>query len=230
MNRRLLFNLVIDLLLLITFLLLFASPLTGNVVHEIMGSLFFLLLAIHQLTHWSWYKNLAKGKYYLLRAIHTTINLLLVACVIVISVTALGISQRLFIFLPLNFGLIGSQIHIVLAYWGLIVVSLHIGLHWERLIGIVKKRLHLDQSKVISRYLLQIITVCFVIYGLYNGVKLDIGQKLTGYYLYAFWDDSQPWYEYLVCFLSVMAIFISGTYYLLKLNRSYKKTRRKKRQ
>ncbi|WP_081298467.1 hypothetical protein [Gilliamella sp. wkB108] len=223
MNKKLFFRLCIDFSMFILFLLLMAYPLSFHYLHEIFGVVFALFLGLHTGLNWWWYKNLNKGKYNLIRKCHTAVNLLLIALILVNIISALGISQWLFLFLPIDWGLTGRNLHVLSAYWGMILLAMHIGFHWDMLMSIMRKTLNLSSPHIYRTYLLRILTFLIVFYGFLATVKLEIGARLVAYYSFFFLDPEQSYFMLLIDYLAFCGLCIAITHYGIKFLRKLHK-------
>lgn len=217
LNKKLFFRLLIDFQMFSLFLLLMTYPLLAHYLHEIFGVVFILSLGLHTGFNWRWYKSLKKGKYSLIRKLHTAVNLLLVILILVNIISALGISQWLFLFLPIDWGLTGRNLHILSAYWGMVMLSMHIGFHWSMLMEITRKNLHLSPPNAQRTRILRLITLILVIYGIYAAIKLEIGARLIAYYSFFFFDVSQSYILLLIDYFTFFSFIIAFTHYGLKL-------------
>lgn len=114
----------------------------GNLFHEVVGTIFLVLLIAHNVTVMRWYAALAKGKWTLRRTYSTVVNGLILTLMVALAVTSLMVSQSLFAAFPLNTGYAARDIHVIVAYWGLVVLGLHLGLHWSRVMAAFKRGSH----------------------------------------------------------------------------------------
>lgn len=194
-----------------------------NDIHEIVGVIFVILLVVHHVFNWRWYKGLKKGKYNLIRLLHAIVNLSLVGLILVNIISALGISLWLFTFLPFNWGMTGRTLHIASAYWGMILLSMHIGFHWDMLMNMARKLLHLSPSYLKRTLVLRIVTFIIAIDGIYAIYKLDIGARLIAYYSFFFFDPTQSYLLLLIDYVSLFGLGIAFTHYGLKVLRHTQK-------
>lgn len=70
-------QMIIDIIMFILFLILTGYHITGNIVHEILGVITFVLFIVHHIINIKWYKALPKGKYTTRRIISTITDFLL---------------------------------------------------------------------------------------------------------------------------------------------------------
>lgn len=55
-------------------------------------------------------------------------------------VSGILMSREIFSFLPIDGGMGFARIlHMVTAYWGFLLMSVHLGLHWGMIMGMVRK-------------------------------------------------------------------------------------------
>ncbi|HNW35375.1 MAG TPA: DUF4405 domain-containing protein, partial [Candidatus Ozemobacteraceae bacterium] len=127
MGRRLL----LDLVMLVLLLTVFARPLTGSAVHEAAGIVLMALSAAHSLLNRYWYLSMFRGRYDLLRSLATCVNLALVVAVLTTLITAVPISRYVFAYLAIDNDMWVAQLHITAATWLFVLASVHLGFHWE---------------------------------------------------------------------------------------------------
>lgn len=218
MNKRLQYKLFLDLVMCVIFLLVMVvNAVIGTDIHELLGVLFFILLITHNLLNLRWYKCITKGKYNLIRLLHTITNLLLFGLIFINLLTALGISIWIFTFLPIDWGLTGLELHILSAYWGMILLAIHIGFHWDMLMAIMKKMVGICHESALRTIILRVIIFVIIIYGFYAAVKLDISARLTAYSAFFFFNESKLMIiiDHLTFFCSCIIL----THYSLKILR-----------
>ena len=136
-------NIRLSIDLLMTAALLFVSgyQFWGEMVHEWVGAGLFVLFIAHQFLNLSWYKHLLKGRYTPLRILQFAIASLVLAAMLMQMYSGIVLSRYVFDFLPLTSGLaLARRLHILGAYWGILLMSLHLGIHWQMIIAILRKR------------------------------------------------------------------------------------------
>jgi hypothetical protein len=126
-------RLIVDLILLITFVLSQANLYTGNRFHEWNGTIMLLCIAIHIGINRHWFFALFKGHYSFRRWLNLFIKLALVGILIALLWCAFFISRTVFIFDSIE----GTKrllfIHATLSYWLLVMAGMHVGLFWKRI-------------------------------------------------------------------------------------------------
>ena len=119
--------------------LLMAYSLIGETAHEWLGLLMFLLFILHHSMNSAWLRMLFKGRYTPLRIYITGINFLLLIVMFLQPISGFLLSKHIFHFSGFGGISFARTVHLLLAYWGFILMSIHVGNHrlWVR-----KKILH----------------------------------------------------------------------------------------
>ncbi|GEM_PF-5596593 len=149
MTRTFLLRLVCDFIAIGLLMVGLAYYWLGNLAHELAGTGMFLLIIVHNLFNRRWYKTLAPGRPRAGGLINGATIVLLAAAMLVLLLTSLMISRSMFTFLPFSGGFSTRQIHILVAWWALIIVSLHLGMRWAMLMNLAR---HLCQIHRPARY------------------------------------------------------------------------------
>ena len=108
----------------------------------------------------------------------------------------------------------GRNLHMLSAYWGFVVMSLHLGLHWSMMMKAVKKLS--GGSRKMPKGILRIIALLIAVYGLYAFVKRDIGSYMFLKIQFAFFDFEEPLLLFMLDYLAVMGLLVAAGYYLAK--------------
>ena len=108
------------------------------------------------------------------------------------------------------------------AYWGFVLMSLHLGLHWNMMLGVAGKAVK-GTSKV-RICMLRIVAVVVAVYGMYAFVKRDIGNYMLLKVHFVFFDYDEPLFFFLLDNIAVMGLFIFvGHYFTLGLKQTKNK-------
>ncbi|MBP2657490.1 MAG: hypothetical protein H6Q69_522 [Firmicutes bacterium] len=217
MKTKTLCKLVIDLVMTVLMLVLMACRLTGNTIHELLGVSLFILFIVHNILNWGWYKTLLKGRYNTLRVLHTAVNILLLAAMLVLMISSVMFSRTVFAFMDLNGGLFARKLHMLSTYWGFILISMHLGMHWGVIMDTARKLANIIAPNRNRTFTLRIIAVLIAVYGVYASFNRDVGSKLILYYTYDFWNFDQSAAIFFLDYLSIMGLFVCLTYYTVRL-------------
>lgn len=189
---------IIDAGMVVLLPCLMAYSLIGETFHEITGTLMLCLFLLHHWLNRNWFKTLFRSKYTPRRIVQTVVDLLLIVFMIVQPLTGILMSKHLYSFLPTaNLSAFVRTIHLPLAYWGFVLMSVHAGTH---LAAILKKakRPH-------------VVLVVMALIGVYGTVAF-FRRGFPGYLLlqtaFVFFDYSQPRIFFLLDYLSIMVLFV----------------------
>ena len=149
-------KIAVDLLMTIALLLLMPYEMIGEAAHEWIGAGMFLLFIIHHILNRKWTGNLVKGRYTPMRAVQTVLVILILICMLGSMVSGIILSRHLFAFLDIR-GLSSQArvIHMTCAYWGFVLMSLHLGIHWGIMTGITGKMF--QKPSAVRRWTVRII-------------------------------------------------------------------------
>lgn len=122
----------IDILMSLSLLFLMGFPFWGQAAHEIAGVLMLALVIAHNAMNVAWYKSLFRGTYRAPRIILTAVNLLLLVCILATAASGIMMSNHVFSFLGIESGMYYARLaHLCGSYWCFVLMSLHLGLHWN---------------------------------------------------------------------------------------------------
>jgi hypothetical protein len=129
-------NLFIDLAIFVGFLVAYEPALTGDSIHEWFGLAFASALMIHVLLHWDWAVKVAAQ--FFRKLFHTSrlsflLNTGLLVCFITILLSGLMISRSILPVLGIQVANNPSWrfLHSFSADLALLLVGLHVALHWK---------------------------------------------------------------------------------------------------
>ena len=210
------FKIVIDILMTVLLLLLMAYSLVGEKAHEWLGIGMFALFILHHILNNDWSRNLFKGKYTPFRILQTTLVILALAFMLGSMISGIVLSRYAFSFLSVSGGQSWARtLHMLCAYWGFVVISLHIGLHWNIMMNMAKKMFH--KSSVIRAWMVRLVGLLTAGYGVYAFVKQQIGSYMFLINQFVFFDYEEPLMRFLLDYMAVMVLFAALGYYLGKL-------------
>ena len=224
MKPPIMFKMGIDLLMTILLLCQMAYMLIGETAHEWMSTIMFLLFILHHILNWRWYKNLTKGKYSALRIFQTAVNCLVLLAMIGLMISGIMMSRTVFAFLPVQGGMnFARNLHMLAAYWGFILMSIHLGLHWGMVMGIFRKMNGITTPSPARTFLLRGLAIVVCIIGIYAFVKNNIADYLFLCSQFVFFDIQQPLILFFGEYLAMMGLWSCLAYYLAKVLQMHKK-------
>lgn len=215
---------VIDALMAAALLLLMSYGLIGEKVHELLGIGMFLLSGIHHILNRHWYKSLGKGSYSAARLLSVAVDMLLIVVMIALPVSGIMMAKHTFLFLDFHLGKSAARtVHMLGSYWGYVLLSFHLGLHWNVMVGAVKKAVHSVDISAGKVWALRILASAAAGYGICAFFRRGIGQYMFLINRFAFFDYEEPLFRFYLDYLAVMALFVYAGHYTLKLCRFKKK-------
>jgi hypothetical protein len=210
-------RLVIDLAVTILLLYAMAYRISGDVAHEWIGVAMTVLFIAHNAVNWRWYRGIFMGKYDFRRVLNTAVNLFLLATMAVLITSGALLSRTVFAFMGFSGEMQIRQIHTFAAYWGLILIAVHAGMHWEMIMAAMRRMTKITEARLIWAIIMRAVTVLIVIYGIYASFDREMGAKLFLGYSFDFWDLDRPVFLFFTSNLAIMGIYVCVTYYMLKL-------------
>lgn len=180
-----------------------------NLPHEVFGIALFGLLVWHIAVNRFWFRNLFRGRYDARRVITVVLHLALIINMVVLLITSIAISKAVFAFLPIADSTALRDIHWFSAYWVMIIVGIHIGLHWTRVMATSAGVLGLSQPSLARKWLLRAGAAALLVLGFTSWTVLDVWNKLTFTPSMAFWDFTasvSPFFGHWVGVVSLPAV------------------------
>ncbi len=226
MKPKAIAKLCADLAMTVLLMLLMAFELIGRAAHEWIGAGMFVLFILHHVLNRSWSKSLFRGKYTPIRVLQTVLAALVLIVMLCSLVSALFISREVFAFLPISGGRgMGRTIHLLAAYWGFVLLSLHLGIHWNGTMGMAG-RLVKKPSRA-RRIVLRVIGGGIALYGLYAFISRGIPGYLFMQNQFVFFDFDEPLVLFFLDYLAAMGLFVWAGHYLAKAVRQLQMRKKK---
>lgn len=222
-------KIMVDAAMTAALLLLMPYELIGTLPHEIIGTGMLLLFGIHHILNRKWTASVFKGRYTAMRSVQTAVILLMFLCILGSGVSGILLSKHLYTFLPdVAFSSLSRRVHMLCAYWGFVLMSLHLGFHWRRMVTAMGRRL--GEKSRIRTIVVRTLGVCIALYGCYAFVKRGVGDYLFLRTAFAFFDYSEPVILFILDYMAIMGTFVFLGYYLamglMKPDRKHKTGRK----
>lgn len=216
MTKKFRFKIILDIIMTVLLLFLMARQITGETAHEWLGASMLILWIAHHILNRSWYMHLFKGKYTPMRILQTVTNFAVLLSMFGLMISGIILSREVFAFLPISGGIaLARSLHIVCAFWGFVLMALHLGLHWNMILSMIRKAMGPIKSKP-KRIFLRILAIAIAGYGLYAFVK---NQFLSYMFLtshFVFFDFERPILLFFTEYIAIMGFFIFLAYYISK--------------
>lgn len=195
----------------------------GDTAHEWVGAGLFLLFILHHILNWRWWTGMFRGKYTAARVMQTVINLLTLAAMAGLMVSSVILSSKVFAFLQIRGHMaFARRLHMAASYWGFLLMTAHLGLHWGILLGMVRK---VRKTKLTGRpgsHFPTLIALLIAAYGMAATVKRDLTTYLFLRAEFVFLDFSESKMLFYLDYLAIMGTFIFLSYFAARLLRKRK--------
>ncbi len=216
MKKKFVFKIAVDMVMTVLLLFLMARQLTGDSAHEWLGAGMLILWIAHHILNRSWYSHLFKGKYTPIRILQTVTNFAVLLSMLGLMVSGIILSREVFGFLPVSGGIaLARPLHVLSAFWGFVLMALHLGLHWNMILGMVRKATGPVTSKP-RRILLRIAAALVAGYGLYAFLKNQFLSYMFLSSLFVFFDFERPVLLFFTEYIAIMGLFIFLGHYVSK--------------
>lgn len=203
----------IDFLMTVLLLLLMAYQVTGEAFHEYIGAGMLILFLIHNFLNFRWYNELIKGRYTVLRVIRTAVNFLCLAAMLIQAYSGIVLSRYLFAALPINGGMATARVlHLAGSYWSFVLMSIHLGLHWNMILGMFYQKSNGKTSAVLV-WILRLLAVEIAVYGAISFYKANIISYLFLKMEFAFMDYEKSGAMILIEYFAMMSFLVFLSYY-----------------
>lgn len=228
MTKKQIVKILVDVLMCIALLFLMTYNLIGDAFHEWAGAAMFLLFLLHHFLNRRWIAGAIRGKYTVYRTLQTILAALILITMLTSLFSGVVLSKYVFSFLGIETGrALSRTLHLVCAYWNLVLMPLHLGLHWNMILGMCRRFRKSSQISPVWIWSFRGIGAIIAIYGFMAFLKRGIWDYLILENQFVFFDYSEPILLFLGDYLAIMGLFIFAGHYLAVLARKLGKARKK---
>ena len=221
MDRKQTLKITVDALMTLALLMLMAYELIGQTTHELTGTAMLLLFVVHHILNRSWHKNLFRGRYSPYRVFQTALVAAIFLLMVVQGVSGVMLSRHLFTFLPIQGGAYWARsLHMLGAYWSLVLMSLHLGLHWSMALAPLGRAF---RGKAVP---LPVAGAVVALFSVTAFLRREVGAYLLGQLQFAFFDLEEPLVLFFLDYLAMMGLFVWTGHYLGLLLRKLSRPRK----
>lgn len=198
-----------DFLMTVLLLCLMAYQITGQKLHEWFGTGMLLLFIAHNLLNIRWYGNLFKGKYKLLCIMQTIVNFSVLISMFCLGFSGIVMSRHVFAALPVNGPMATARsMHMAASYWGFVLMSIHLGMHWGMISGMFGRLLKGRKLSKLFVWGLRLIVVIIVGYGLCCFIQKDIVSYMFLKNEFVYFDFEQSAWSVFAEYISMMGFWV----------------------
>ena len=204
----------------ISLLLLMPYSLLSETAHEWIGIIMFVLFVCHHLLNRKWLAAVAKGKYTAVRIIQTILVIEMLFLMTGSMVSGILLSNHVFKEIAVaEISMEARQVHMFCAYWGFVLMSLHLGIHWNMVVVMTGRLFH--SPSLIRRITVRAAAVCILGYGIYAFHKRQIGDYLLMKMHFVFYDYTEHIMFFILDYMAVMGLLAVIGYYGTKVLKSF---------
>ena len=227
MNNKQILRIIIDLAMTVILLLQMGYLRVGETIHEWLGVSMFILFVIHHILNRKWIADVFHGKYTPFRVFQTLLVVLLLLTMTGSAISGVMLSKHIFSFLELDGMWFARSLHMLCGYWNFVLMSLHLGLHWVMVTGMISKSTSANNDtsheassgKNTLKSAARIIAAAIAVYGIYVMISRKIPEYLFGTVQFASFESGEPLPLFLLDYMAVMGLFVFAGHYGSKLLR-----------
>lgn len=214
MKPKVTIKIVVDILMTLALLFLMGYQFWGDAAHEWAGAGMFLLFIIHHILNGNWHKNLFHGRYSPSRLFMLIIDCLVFLSMIGLMISGIMLSNHVFAFLGIRGGMSFARLlHMSSSYWGFVLMSLHLGIHWGMLLGMMKRALKLEGDLKKGKIVFPVLGAVIAFYGLTVFIRRNLLTYMLLRTQFVFLDFNEPVPLFYLDYLAMMGTFIFLAYY-----------------
>ncbi|WP_170932597.1 DUF4405 domain-containing protein [Desulfosporosinus sp. FKB] len=169
--KRNLVKLLIDALLSVIFVLLFNTHVIALPFHEVCGIGIGFGILVHILLNLQWVRKVSlrlfDSKLPIKTRLGYVLNLFLLIAFALIIVSGILISKVLFPNLRVGNEGLFRTLHVSVSYLTLVLIGIHIGLHWKWVMGFFKNAFKIKSTKT-SEVVARVFMIIFLLFGGYQ--------------------------------------------------------------
>lgn len=159
-----------------------------------------------------------KGRYSAVRILTLCLDALLLIAMLAQMYSGIVMSRYVFDFLPVSGGmLLARRLHILGSYWGFLLMSLHLGLHWNMILGMLRKATQIKRDSKVRRAVVRAAGGLVAGYGCYVFIKREFPTYLLLKSEFVFLDYSESKILFYLDYLALMGLCIFLAHYGGKL-------------
>lgn len=212
-------RLILDAVMTALVLAAFAYQMTGNTVHELIGFVILAFFLVHNIAlNWRWFASLTRGRYNGRRTVSLVVNMTILAISLTLLISGLANSRLIGGLLGIEKDLLPREIHTTAAYWFLVLMAVHIGMHWKMIMAEARKQLGITGHSGYRVALLRVSAFFISLYGLHAAVERNIYAKLIAYFSFDFWR-AEGYLDYVIYFaqyVSIIGLGVTIAHYSLR--------------
>lgn len=211
----------LDIIMTICFICIMKIMITGMMLHERLGIIILGLVIMHIVLNYKWIKGVAlkifDKKFNTVTKFSVVLNIVLAVLTILAVVSGVFVSVTMLRGITVGNRQLWAAIHKQSALLIFICISIHIGLHWKMIMFGFKNMFKLKNSSAIRGYLLRIVSIIIMLFGLLCLSNNSILQSMLRINSGSAHKEVTK-VKVIAEYVSIMGLFIGGTHYTLQIN------------
>ena len=217
MKAKMKIKMGIDFLMTVLLLLLMSYQITGQELHEWFGAGMLVLFLLHNILNIRWYGSLFKGKYTLLWAMQTLINISVLIDMLCLGFSGVVMSRHVFAELSIHRPMATARtLHLAASYWGFVLISIHLGFHWRMILGLFRRLWSRKKTPATFVWLMRFIAIFIAGYGAYCFYKENIVSYMFLKQEFVFFDFEQSAVFVFAEYTAMMGLWVFISFYAVK--------------
>lgn len=166
-------KIVLDIVMVVVFALLFNKMVFGGMTfHEVAGTAIGAAFIIHMGLNWRWIKQVTlkifSNKISIKTRIGYIVDMLLLIAMVITIISGIAISKVVFTGINLGNSMFFKTAHTSVPYIALILLGVHLALHWTWVMNVFKKILKITPGKKSLNYIAKAAVVLVLAFGIYS--------------------------------------------------------------
>lgn len=149
------------------------------------------------------------GKYTPARVFQLVVDLLVLAAMLGLMVSGVMLSNHVFAFLPISGGRgFARLLHMAASYWGFVLMALHLGLHWNIILGMARRAAGNRPAGRGRRVAANVLGALVALYGLVAFFRRGLPSYMLVQTQFVFFDYGEPVVLFYLDYLAMMGTFL----------------------
>lgn len=197
-------------------LVLMGFHLQGEIVHEWAGIIFTLLIILHLYLNRHRLWSLSPRIPLTMRIVNRVINAVTFVVILTAIISGMMLSRHILLDLPFhNPAIWVRKVHMTSVHWGMLILALHIGLHWKILATFFCRVLNISDSSRLANVIMPGFFSIMALQGLYWLLHQDYLDYLLMKVDFSFFDYDESALLFYLRYLAIIVLFSLITRLLL---------------
>lgn len=197
-------------------LVLMGFHLQGEIVHEWAGIIFTLLIILHLYLNRHRLWSLSPRIPLTMQIVNRVINAVTFVVILTAIISGMMLSRHILLDLPFhNPAIWVRKVHMTSVHWGMLILALHIGLHWKMLATFFCRILNISDSSRLANVIMPGIFSIIALQGLYWLLHQDYLDYLLMKVDFSFFDYDESALLFYLRYLAIIVLFSLITRLLL---------------